>query len=910
LDKDRSSIFVRNICFDVDSRELEELCEEYGPVRRCILVHGKGEAQHRGYGFVQYALKEDAERAAKDLNGKQVGKRKLKVEVALKRKALGAGNLRKRLHHQVESGRADDEDAVHGADSVAKKQSKTVIRGSSKVQRSPDEVTKSARTMILGTPAEISAQNIKKILKKHGKVESVSSPLTDEELQSYGVERKECGSYAVLVQFAAIKHCIASVERTHRVFIPGRPVTGKGDKPQSQFWARQAGGEGAKWKRWRVIVRNLGFKVTFDEIMQKFGEVGFVWDLNVPPPVPGKVGNNRGFAFVAYACKVHAEKAISELSGAKLSGRVMAVDWALGKQKYRELALERNANTGKAGDGEEELDHGAQDGDETASEDENAGDDGDSHLAEAFRDGHSVGEENDEGFVEERTKSRRVLDNIMERFGDQASKVAETEEAQKRRRPQQDGPPLQAAAATGGKDVDQEEKEDEIERTLFVRNLPLEVTKSDLYQFFSKFGKLRACRPVIAKGTGRPKGTAFVQFVFEDCAQRALDEAARDGGKLIIGGQAALVSLAMTGKDAKAFMSAGNKSKLPQDKRNLYLMKEGYIAEDSEAAQGLSKSDLEKRKQGMEDKKQKMKSPNFFISKTRLSVRNIPHHLTEKELKSICLDAVRERAAKQAGRIAIKQVKILLDGDRTNKDGTPKNKGSGFVEFKEHEHALLCLRAINNNPKTFRADRRPIVEFAVEDVRVIKKREAIKAKQVQRQANHDEQPSSGKRGHDGEDEEQRAVKKQKNAKHEKAHRVVGREQADRKKGSAKATIAVEPANRESGIAEQRRHKRTREEIYPAQPKSKSPKQAIADHAGGKAKRNAEGPSRRQRKAMQGSPAGQQDDKLDDLINKHLGVDGRKAKVPKANRVEAEPTVKKGKSLAPSIHFHNMQRWFD
>eukprot|EP00958_Prasinococcus_capsulatus_P027523 scaffold5605_cov161-Prasinococcus_capsulatus_cf.AAC.1 len=72
FDKDRSSIFVRNICFDVDSRELEELCEEYGPVRRCILVHGKGEAQHRGYGFVQYALKEDAERAAKDLNGKQV----------------------------------------------------------------------------------------------------------------------------------------------------------------------------------------------------------------------------------------------------------------------------------------------------------------------------------------------------------------------------------------------------------------------------------------------------------------------------------------------------------------------------------------------------------------------------------------------------------------------------------------------------------------------------------------------------------------------------------------------------------------------------------------------------------------------------------------------------------------------
>ena len=42
----------------------------------------------------------------------------------------------------------------------------------------------------------------------------------------------------------------------------------------------------------------------------------------------------------------------------------------------------------------------------------------------------------------------------------------------------------------------------------------------------------------------------------------------------------------------------------------------------------------------------------------------------------------------------------------------------GFVEFSEHDHAVAALRQLNNNPKTFGANRRPIVEFSVENVKV------------------------------------------------------------------------------------------------------------------------------------------------------------------------------------------------
>lgn len=45
-------------------------------------------------------------------------------------------------------------------------------------------------------------------------------------------------------------------------------------------------------------------------------------------------------------------------------------------------------------------------------------------------------------------------------------------------------------------------------------------------------------------------------------------------------------------------------------------------------------------------------------------------------------------------------------------------QGLGFVEVAEHEHAVAALRQLNNNPKTFGPSRRPIVEFAVENVKV------------------------------------------------------------------------------------------------------------------------------------------------------------------------------------------------
>jgi len=52
----------------------------------------------------------------------------------------------------------------------------------------------------------------------------------------------------------------------------------------------------------------------------------------------------------------------------------------------------------------------------------------------------------------------------------------------------------------------------------------------------------------------------------------------------------------------------------------------------------MSSADLKRREMATKEKKIKLQNPNFFISKTRLSVRNIPKTVDSAELKKLALE--------------------------------------------------------------------------------------------------------------------------------------------------------------------------------------------------------------------------------------------------------------------------------
>jgi len=61
--------------------------------------------------------------------------------------------------------------------------------------------------------------------------------------------------------------------------------------------------------------------------------------------------------------------------------------------------------------------------------------------------------------------------------------------------------------------------------------------------------------------------------------------------------------------------------------------------------------------------------------------------------------------------------------------------GYGFLEFTNDKDALAALRSTNNDPDTFGADRRPIVEFSFENNLVVQGKQwrLVRAQQRQRQ---------------------------------------------------------------------------------------------------------------------------------------------------------------------------------
>lgn len=133
----------------------------------------------------------------------------------------------------------------------------------------------------------------------------------------------------------------------------------------------------------RLIVRNLPWNVTEQELRALFLAYGPVYSVDIPkengePPSEDEGGpsksrppKTKGFAFVWMLSRGDAEKALQVVNGQKVGGRPIAVDWALSKErwegekgKFEEKVQDKDTDTDSGSDSEDDLDS-----DETSSED-------------------------------------------------------------------------------------------------------------------------------------------------------------------------------------------------------------------------------------------------------------------------------------------------------------------------------------------------------------------------------------------------------------------------------------------------------------------------------------------------------------------------------------------------------------
>jgi cold-inducible RNA-binding protein len=85
------NIFVGNLSFNTNEDELRQVFEAYGQVDRVSIMTDRDTGRSRGFGFVEMANAEDAEKAIAALNGSQVGGRTINVNEARPKTERGGG---------------------------------------------------------------------------------------------------------------------------------------------------------------------------------------------------------------------------------------------------------------------------------------------------------------------------------------------------------------------------------------------------------------------------------------------------------------------------------------------------------------------------------------------------------------------------------------------------------------------------------------------------------------------------------------------------------------------------------------------------------------------------------------------------------------------------------------------------
>jgi len=109
----------------------------------------------------------------------------------------------------------------------------------------------------------------------------------------------------------------------------------------------------------------------------------------------------------------------------------------------------------------------------------------------------------------------------------------------------------------------------------------------------------------------------------------------------ILDGRFLKVNIAVRRGEAEQLINATKTRKRKEDTRNMYLIREGVIFPDSDLGKQINQSELSKRITSYTSRKQMLaKNPNLFISKTRLSIRNLIANIDDKTLKQKARESV------------------------------------------------------------------------------------------------------------------------------------------------------------------------------------------------------------------------------------------------------------------------------
>nr|KAF6419284.1 RNA binding motif protein 28 [Rousettus aegyptiacus] len=275
-------------------------------------------------------------------------------------------------------------------------------------------------------------------------------------------------------------------------------------------------------KKARLIIRNLSFKCSEDDLKTIFAQYGAVLEVNIPRKPDGKM---RGFAFIQFKNLLEAGKALKSMNMKEIKGRTVAVDWAVAKDKYK------NTHSASAPGAENRPEPTPQKlGKEIGREEENMGeeedDDDDGDLEEEEEDGDDGDDEE-----EEENKESKVTGpvHIQKRAIKRAAPAESSEEDLSDEDSDTEGrESVDSGEELAQSDTDTEGQEGEDEqvskkkkrklpsdvnegKTVFIRNLSFDSEEEDLGELLQQFGDLKYVRIVLHPESGKSRRRKVAQ---------------------------------------------------------------------------------------------------------------------------------------------------------------------------------------------------------------------------------------------------------------------------------------------------------------------------------------------------------------------------------------------------------------
>jgi cold-inducible RNA-binding protein len=89
----QNKLYIGNFPYSVDESQLRALFESYGDITDLAMIMDRETGRPKGFAFITFATQQAAEKALEQ-NGRDLGGRPLKVNVAMERERTGGGGGR------------------------------------------------------------------------------------------------------------------------------------------------------------------------------------------------------------------------------------------------------------------------------------------------------------------------------------------------------------------------------------------------------------------------------------------------------------------------------------------------------------------------------------------------------------------------------------------------------------------------------------------------------------------------------------------------------------------------------------------------------------------------------------------------------------------------------------------------